>query len=121
MAQFGSSGGSFNRASSAIDDFKLTYISTVGVSDVSAQPELSLITIGNATPDNITLNYTAEEAGSYILNIYDLAGRNIHTQQVNAPSTSQNISVTGLHLAQGMYIAKMHNGNSSSVTRIMIQ
>ena len=113
--------GSGNRPSSAIDDFTLNYIATTAVSTVSSQPALSLTVLGNATTDKITLAYSTEEAGNYNLSIYDLTGRIIHNETLVAQTGTQHISIDGLHLAPGMYIAKMNNSNSSSVARIMVQ
>ena len=115
--------GSGNRTTSAIDDFHLTWTGTgpSGVSNVSAQPVLSLMVLGNATSDEINLEYSAEEPGNYNFSIYDLAGRVINTQSIDAQAGVQHISLNGLHLAPGMYIAKMHNANSSSTTRVVVQ
>jgi hypothetical protein len=116
-------GGNGDRTTSAIDDFHLTWTGTgtSGVSNVSAQPALSLMVIGAATSDKVNLAYTAEAEGNYTLSIYDLAGRTIHNETIATQTGTQHISVNGLHLAPGMYIAKMNSGNSSSVARIMVQ
>ena len=113
--------GSGNRPSSAIDDFNLTWTSTTGVSNVPSQPVTTLTAIGQSTSDKITLAYTVEEAGIYTLALYDVAGRILHTQNVNGQIGTQDITVNGLHLAPGVYIAKINNGNSSSVARIAVQ
>jgi len=118
------SSGSGNRASTAIDNYNLTWgatSSTTGVSNISTQPSLSLNELGNATTDKITLSYTTDEEGNYNLNIYDMTGRILHTEDINASTGTQLISVNGLHLCPGIYFAKMNNANSSSVTRIMVQ
>ena len=117
------SAGSGNRASSAIDDYSLTWVptSTAGIKNVSAQPATSLGVVGQATADNVTLAYYVENAGTYALSIYDLTGRVIHTETLNAQTGNQSISVNGLHLMPGMYIAKMNNSNSSATARIAVQ
>jgi hypothetical protein len=121
ISALSASAGSGNRPSSAIDDFTLTYLATTSVSTVSAQPELSLSVLGTATSDKLNLSYDAEEAGNYMLSIYDLAGRMMHNETIAAHTGAQTVSIDGLHLAPGMYIAKMNNGNSSSVARIVVQ
>jgi len=115
--------GTGNRASTAIDSFKLTWTGTArtAVENVSAQPAVALTVLGNASPEKVTFGYSVEEEGNYNFTIYDLTGRTLHAEIVNATPGTQQLSVTGLNLAPGMYIAKMSNGNSSSVTKIAVQ
>ena len=117
------SSGSGNRPSTAIDDYTLSWTGTpdVGVTNVSATPLVALGVIGQATSDKVELAYSVTAAGVYALNIYDLTGRILHTETINAQTGNQSISVSGLHLVPGMYIAKMNNGNSSAVARIAVQ
>jgi hypothetical protein len=119
--------GSWIRTTSALDNFNLTWYTahvsggSTAVANVSAQPVISLTTIGQATSDKITLSYSVETDGAYALDIYDLSGRILHTETVNAQAGTQSISINSLHLMQGMYIAKMHNSIVSSVARIAVQ
>ncbi len=116
------SSGSGSRASTAIDDLNLTWHRiTAGVTNISAPSALSLTTIGAATSDKITMQYNAELEGNYTLSLYDITGRVSYTRIVNAQPGDQQLSLDGLHLAPGMYFAKMNNGNSSSVARVMVQ
>lgn len=121
VAALTATSGSGNRPSSAIDDFKLSWTGTPSaVANVSAAPALSLTVLGEATTGKITFGYNVEEAGMYELAIYDLTGRIISRQAVNA-NGEQQLTVTGLALTPGMYIAKMSNGNSANVTRVSVQ
>lgn len=113
--------GSGNRPSSAIDDFTLNYAPALAVSDLSAQPELTLNVLGAATTDKVTLAYSAEEAGDYTLYIYDIAGRTMHTQNIAVKPGTQSLTINGLRLTAGMYLAKMSNGNSASVAKMIVQ
>ena len=117
------SSGSGNRASSAIDDFHLSWSATptTGVTNVSEVSDPSLTVLGTATPDKINLQYNSADDANYTLGICDMTGRMIHTENIPANSGIQQISVNGLHLSPGMYIAKLANSSSSSVTRVMIQ
>jgi len=116
------SSGSGNRASTAVDDYKLSWTSsTSAVQNVSAQSATSLTVLGAATSDKVTMAYSVEEAGQYTLSFYDLTGRAIHTENIDAQTGSQTITLSGLHLVPGMFIAKMYNSNSSSVAKISVQ
>ncbi len=110
------------RASTAIDDVNLTWTGTVSVavSDVNAIPALAFGVLGEPTSDKVTFSYNAEETGVYNFSIYDLTGRTIRTEAINAKSGDEQLTVNGLNLAPGMYFAKMSNGNSSSVARFVI-
>lgn len=113
--------GSGNRPSTAIDDVNLTWTGTpVAVSNVTAT-ESKLVVLGAATSDNVTFSYATAAAGKYSLNIFDMTGRNVHTETVNSNGTEDQLTVNGLNLAPGMYIAKMTDGNTSSVARIIVQ
>ena len=128
ISTLSASTGTWVRTTTAIDNFNLAWYAahvggggSTGVTNVSGQAVNSLTAIGQSTSDKITLSYSAETDGAYALDIYDLSGRVLHTETVNAQAGTQSITVNGLHLMPGMYIAKMHNGIASSVTRIAVQ
>lgn len=123
IATIAASTGSGNRTTSGIDNFSLSWTgtATTGLFQVSSTPSLSLTALGYATSDDILLGYTSEENGAYNLNIFDIAGRVVHTEVVNAIAGEQRINVTGLHLVPGMYVAKMSNATASSFTRVSVQ
>lgn len=112
------SSGSGNRPSTAIDDFTLNWTGTakMGVATVNGYDDAAITVLGTATSDNITFAY--DVIGNNTLTIYDLAGRAIHTQAVDA--AANQMSVTGLHLAPGMYIAKISNGNAQATAKVMV-
>ncbi len=114
-------GGSGKRTTSGIDDFHLMYSnSTTGVTNMPTAPTTSLVALGQATTDKISLSYNVTDAGAYTLTIYDIAGRILHSETVNAQNGG-TITINSLHLAPGMYVAKMNNGNSSAIARIAVQ
>lgn len=115
------SAGSYNRASSAIDDFTLTYANSLGISNVSEEHNIALILLGNATSEKLTFEYNVEEATQFNFAIYDLTGRVLHSRNLNAQIGGQQITVDGLHLAPGMYIAKINNSSSSAFAKIIVQ
>ncbi len=117
--------GGGTRTCTGIDDFKLTWTGTAGtkdgVSTVSAQPSLSLVTLGESTSDKVDFVYSAETDATYSFVIYDLTGRIHHTENINAQTGIEKITVNGLHLTAGMYFAKMSNGNSSTVAKFVVR
>lgn len=115
------SSGSGTRTSTAIDDFNLTWTGNpTAVGAVLNQPVVGLTVLGDATSDKVTFGYNVEEAGNYSFSIYDLTGRTIRTEVVAAKSGDQQLTLSGLNLASGLYIAKMNNGNSSAVAKFTV-
>jgi len=111
-----------NRASSAIDDVKLTYSGvTSGVDDVTLQSQLDLTVLGNATADDATFNYTVNEPGDYSFVICDMTGRKMHSEMIHAATGTQQVKVKGLNLVPGMYIARMNNATQSSIAKMIVQ
>jgi len=116
IAALTASSGSGNRASTAIDDFNLTWTGTASVADVNVLPAASLTVLGSVVNGTANFAYDVAETGKYMLAIYDIAGRVVHTEEV-ATTSAGKITVNGLNIAPGFYVAKMTNGISSAVAR----
>jgi hypothetical protein len=112
--------GSGNRASTAIDDFTLTYSNTTGVNDIASFSGLLFNVVGEATSSKVSFAYNTQSSGNYSLSIYDLSGRVISTQKVNVTAGYTQLTVSDLNLSAGLYIAKMGNEAHSAVAKIMI-
>lgn len=114
--------GGGNRASTAIDDFNLTWTGT-GVSvvePVNAQPASSLLVYGEPANDKVVFGYSVDEGGVYNINIHDVTGRQVYTGTFNANNNGIQV-VDGLNLSSGLYIARMSNGGSTAVTKFAIK
>jgi hypothetical protein len=121
IAALTASSGSGNRASTAIDDYNLTWTGNgVGVEDVNAQSAASLMVLGNATSDKVSFGYNVNEPGQYNLAIYDITGRPVYNSTVATGAAGQH-TVNGLSLASGFYVARMSNGNSVAVTKFAVK
>lgn len=116
------SSGTGNRASTAIDDFNLTWTGSASTSieDVNNTNAAELTVLGDATNSNVTFGFTAAN-GDYTLAVYDLAGKMIHTQNIVSTGGEQQVAVNGLNLVPGMYVAKMSNGITTGVTKVMVK
>lgn len=113
--------GSGNRASTAIDDVNLTWTggSSSSVAETAVQStNLTQVGIGNSS--SVQLAYTASEAGNYALNLFDMTGRKIHSENVTAKS-GENTATVNANLTPGMYIAKITNGLTSGVVKVIVQ
>jgi hypothetical protein len=114
--------GSYNRASSAIDDFNLTWTGTgVGVEEVTPYGNLPLTVVGFASSSAINFDFTTEEAGQYNLNIFDMTGRSVYTSSLQLAAGNQSHTVTNANLASGMYIAKISNGKTTGIAKVVVQ
>ncbi len=117
------SSGSGNRASTAIDSFKLNWTgnATTAISNVNAASEFGLTVIGDATPENVTFGYNVANAGAVDFAIYDMSGRMVYAEKLNTVTGGDRFTVNNLNLLSGMYIAKMTDGVSSAVARISVR
>jgi len=77
--------------------------------------------LGNSTTDRVNFSYTASEEGIYKLAIFDMLGREVYDEHLNAASGANNYAIKGLDLHPGMYLLKMGNEHSFGVTKVMIQ
>lgn len=112
--------GSGNRASTGIDDFQLTWTGSAGINDLAAQATLPLSVV-SASTSAIVLNFDAENAGEHTVVLTDLAGHTVATKVIAAGRGNQNITIDGVNLASGMYIAKITNGVATGVTKVAVQ
>lgn len=119
IAALTASSGSGTRTASAIDDFSLTWTGSVGVYDISANPNASLNVYGAATNSKVTFGYNVAEGGDYALSIHDITGRNVYNGNFTAGEAGTH-TVNGLNLASGFYVARMSNGNSTAVTKFTV-
>jgi hypothetical protein len=111
-----------SRTTTGIDDFSLTWTSTsTGITSITSASNIILNVLGNATSDKINFEYSVAESEGYNFTIYDLSGRVLHSRYIDAQAGTQQIAVDGLHLAPGMYFARMNNSNNSTVAKIMVQ
>ncbi|MBL7719626.1 MAG: T9SS type A sorting domain-containing protein [Flavipsychrobacter sp.] len=104
----------------AIDDLSITFKGVTGVSVANVQNvEMPLTVLGAATNSLVTVGYSVAEAGKYTLSVYDLTGRTVYTQQVQATLGANRTSFDG-NLQSGMYIIKVSNGVQTGITKAMV-
>lgn len=114
------SSGSGNRPSTAIDDFQLTWMGSAAINDVSSNAILPL-SVTSASTSAIGFNFDAVNAGDYTIVLTDMTGRKVATQSTNVVRGNQNVTINGLALTPGMYIAKISNGVTSGITKVIVQ
>ena len=115
------SSGSGNRASTAIDNFNLTWMPPVGVEDVAENTQnLGLTVLGEASSDNILFGFNSKEVSKFEFNLTDMTGHSVYHQSVSASVGTQSLSVSGLHLAPGMYIATMNDAATKAVVKVIV-
>ena len=114
------SSGTGNRASTAIDSFKLTWTGSAGVNDVVAGNKLPMSVV-NASTNSVELNFDAAEAGAYAVTLTDMVGRTVSSTSVEAAHGNQNVTLNGLSVVPGMYIAKVATGQSEGITKVLVK
>jgi len=102
-----------------LDNVNVTTISVLGVAQ-NKNELLPLTVIGNSTRDEITIAYNANVAGRYSIAIYDMVGRQVHDEIINAQAGTAQYKISGLNLGSGMYCIKMGNENTYGITKAII-
>ncbi len=120
VAALQQSTGSGNRASSAIDDFNLTWTSTVGINDINNNGETSVAVLGDATSSNVALNCNVAEAGNYTITLHDMAGRNVYTTSAQFVAGVNVHNLRNINVPGGLYVATVTNGTTRSVAKVAI-
>ncbi len=82
---------------------------------------LPLTVLGAASANQLTVGFTATEAGNYSLEVYDVTGRMLHSESINAAAGTQRYTLNNLNLSSGLYIVKLHNNTYSGVTKAVIR
>jgi hypothetical protein len=113
--------GSGNRPTSAIADFAMQYVNVNAVPTISSPEEIGLKAIGIATSNSIVLGYNVANTGSYTVSLFDITGREVTNKQVELTPGGSNITLSGLNLAAGIYIAKVFNGTSSGTAKVVVK
>lgn len=116
------SSGSGNRPSTAIDNVSLGWTGTAktGINDLAANTALPLSVV-SATTSAIALNFDAADAGDYTVVLTDMAGRTVATKSVVVARGNQTVTVDGIAVAPGVYVAKITNGVATGITKVSVQ
>ena len=110
-----------NRATTAIDDFKLTWTgNATGVNDLN-KSNLAMNVAGIPTANNIVLNCTFDKAGRYNVTIFDLIGKKVYSNDAVYNAGEQTIAIDNINLHAGMYIVKLTDGKNSVVAKTTVQ
>lgn len=122
IAALQASTGSGNRATTAIDDFHLSYTASTAPTSVANMRNVNmpLSVLGNASANQMSVGFTTAEAGKFNLAVLDLTGRVLYSESINAVAGTQRYTVNGMNLASGLYIVKLSNGSQSGVTKAMV-
>lgn len=82
---------------------------------------LPLTVVGQSTYSQIVISYSSPDASSYQLGIYDMFGREVHKEMLNARGGFETYTIGGLDLTPGMYFLKMGNGKNFNATKVVVR
>ena len=103
------------------------YLDNVNTSRYSLHTEnvqtsyLPLTVVGQSSPDQITIAYSTPHALYYQLGVYDMMGREVYKETLNAAGGFENYTISGLHLRPGMYCIKMGNDSNYGFAKTIVQ
>ena len=91
----------------------------LSVKDLSREP-LPITVLGAPTTEQINISCSFAIAGSYKLSVYDLLGREVHSEMIHPRSGTQNFSISELQLSKGMHFIKINNSETFGVAKVMV-
>jgi hypothetical protein len=104
-----------------LDNINTTiYDISLGVSG-QQQEILPMKVIGASTPDHITLSYTSPIAATCQLSLYDMLGRKVYGDVIDVRQGEATYTISNANLHPGMYCAKMGNGMTYGIARVIVQ
>ena len=101
-------------------DNVLTTLWGMGIKDPESGV-LPITILGNSTTDKIVFSAGVQHAGEYYIDVYDIVGRKVHSEKVNATASKTNYTLSDMNLMPGMYIVKMGNETTYGVTKTVVQ
>jgi len=97
--------------------------SPAGIANIEPNA-FSLNIMPNPAVNTTTLEYTLQEEGNLQVDVYDITGKKVWSQQSgqqDAGVHSQLIDVSGLHMSRGLYIVVITNGNEMSSKKLLVE
>jgi Secretion system C-terminal sorting domain len=101
-------------------DNMLTKLFRTGV-PVLEDAALPLNVMGTSTREQIKISYSVRTAGKYELLVYDMMGRTVYKETLEAPTGISDHTISGLNLTTGMYFVKMGNAASYGAVKTIVQ
>lgn len=108
----------------AIDDLSLSFTTSGGggtsVRSVSGNT-MAVSILGRATASRILVGFTAAKSGAFTLALFDLNGREVVRDVVNANTGENQISLAPQAIAAGQYILRVSNGSSIGTAKLVVE
>ena len=112
--------GAAGQSTWVIDNVLTTQTPPTGIHSIDKNA-LSLNVVGNSTSDLVTLSYNVSVAATYQLQMYDMMGRTVYDESINAEPGEASHAINGLNLPAGMYLIKMGNGLAYNTAKAIIR
>ncbi len=94
----------------------------LGVENINnSQINTPVIVLGNPTSNSMALEFTAAEAGAFVVTVTDMSGRKVATKAVNAVTGQNFITISDMNAVPGFYIVDVRNETSFGVTKTVIR
>jgi len=101
-----------------LDNVILTSAS-LGVQNVASEM-LPVTIIGNSTREQITFSFTASAERKYNVVMYDMVGRMVYSETINAQQGVARYTLTDMHLVPGIYCLKVEGNNKYGIAKVLI-
>ncbi len=82
---------------------------------------IPLTIIGESTAGRIAFSFTTRSSGSFQVSLCDINGRILRREAVTAFAGTSTYTLSGLHLAPGMYMIRMSDGKDYGAAKTIIR
>lgn len=104
----------------SLDDVWITEVPVTGIGEIG-KFQLEIYVRGNPTRNKINLEINTPKAGKLQLNVYDIQGKLVATENMNADAGQNLHTISNLNLVAGMYFIRIGNDNKRGSVKAVIR
>ena len=93
----------------------------VGLLDITQDDFGSFVLYPNPAHDNLTLEFTGNQQGNPVVNIYDVVGKKIITERFVSTEGSNKLNINTAALNKGIYILEIETNGEIQRQKFMIE
>jgi hypothetical protein len=87
----------------------------------SEEGKISLMSYPNPAHGEFTISFNTEKDETCMINVYDLSGRILTTQEIHAEEGNNMVQMNASTLAPGIYVAHLNGASLQGQVRFMVQ
>ena len=92
---------------------------SMGVESLQRKNNAILLT-ANSQYNQLDISFTTPQTGSYFLALYDITGKEVLKQNIDAAGGKESIILQDAHNPKGLYFLKMWNEQSMGIAKVVV-